>query len=164
MLSDEELSLNGNDKLRDYFSKQVKNVLSDVQTSTARFSAEGDQDTIKEAYKILAQPKQFIPSSKILADSLFKAMGTDARIKPASLAVCLYTAENYPEKRFLALIKIDPTEVFVERVKTIKDKTVVTFDEISDVLPTAREKLQKAALVSPKGLAESLDFCCLIDR
>jgi hypothetical protein len=163
VLSDEELTLAGNDKLRDYFSKQVKNVLGDVQTGTVRFSAEGEQGAIKEAYKIIGQPKQFVPSSQELAKSLFTAMGTDARIKPASLAVCLYKAENYSQTKFLALIKIDPTEVFVERVKTVKEKTVVTFEEIPDVLPTAREKLQKAALISPKGMDEDLDLL-LLDR
>ncbi len=90
-------------------------------------------------------------------------MGTDARIKPASLAVCLYTATNYPSTEFLALIKIDPTEVLVERVEIDNDKTVVTFDVLSDVLPTAREKLQKAALISPKGMDKTLDLL-LLDR
>jgi hypothetical protein len=150
--SDAELDLDKNRKLRDYFSKQVKNVLKDIQTTTAFFSSKDSQATSKETYKIINQPKHFIPSSQQLAQLLFDAMGTDARIKPASLAVCLYTAENYPKTKFLALIKIDPTEVWVEKVKTDEDRTVVTFEEIPDALPTADEKLQKAALVQPKGL------------
>ena len=161
--SDVELDLDKNGKLRDYFSKQVKNVLKDIQTTTAFFSSENSQATSKESYKIINQPKHFIASSQQLAQLLFDAMGTDARIKPASLAVCLYTADNYPKTKFLALIKIDPTEVWVEKVNTEEDRTVVTFDEIPDALPTAGEKLQKAALVQPKGMDTTLDLL-LLDR
>lgn len=159
--SDAELDLNQNTKLAEYFSKQVRNVINDVQTTTAFFSEQGVQTATKETYKIIDQPKQFIPASQQLAQLLFDAMGTDARIKPASLAVCLYNAENYPDKTFLALIKIDPTEVWVEKVDTNKNRTVVTFEEIPDALPTAREKLQKAALVQPKGMDGSLDLLLL---
>jgi hypothetical protein len=163
--SEAELPLDANVKLRNYFSDQVNNALSDGQTSSARFSTEGDQSAVAETQKILGNGKDFIPSSLELARLLMKAMGKDARIKPAtaSLAVCLYTATNYPGINFLALIKIDPTEALVERVATEKGKRIVTFDILSDVMPTKEVKLRKAALVSPKGKMANLDLL-LLDR
>jgi 37-kD nucleoid-associated bacterial protein len=161
--SDAEVPLSDNGKLRDYFSKQVKNALDDIQTSSARFSGDGDQAASAEVYRILTQPKSFIPSSKTLAKLLFNAMGTDARIKPASLAICVYTASNYPSTNFLALIKIDPTEALIEKVETHDSETLVTFDVLSDVMPTAREKLQKAAIIPPKGTDKTFDLL-LLDR
>lgn len=160
--SELELELEANPKLRDYFSNQVKNALGDNQTGSAKFSKDGDQLAIQNCYRILEDGKLFIPSSQELARLLFTAMGTDERIKPASLAVCLYTASNYSTK-FLALIKIDPTEALVERIETRNGKLVVTFDVRTDVMPTAREKLQKAALIPPKGTVRNLDLL-LLDR
>ncbi len=90
-------------------------------------------------------------------------MGHDARIKPASLAVCLYSASNYSEKNFLALVKIDPTEALIEKVETQDGKRVVNFEVRNDVMPTAREKLQKAALIPPKGMDPTFDLL-LLDR
>ncbi len=161
--SEAELTLDGNDKLRSYFTDQVKNALSDSQTGSARFSSDGDRSAIRESYKILDGPRYFVPSSQELATLLFAAMGTDARIKPASLAVCLYSASNYSGSRFLGLIKIDPTEALIEKVETQNGKRIVNFEVRSDVMPTAREKLQKAALIPPKGMDPTFDLL-LLDR
>jgi hypothetical protein len=161
--SAEELDLAGNQKLRDYFSDQVRNALSDGQTRSAKLSPAGDQSAIQESYKILTDPKHFIPSSQELARLLFVAMGTDARIKPASLAVCVYSASNYSSSSFLALIKIDPTEALIEKVETQKGKQVVTFEVLNDVMPTKEVKLRKAALIPPKGTVKNLDLL-LLDR
>lgn len=161
--SDEELALNGDGKLRAYFSDQVKNALNDSQTGSARLSRDGNPEAAVEAYKILTDPNSFISSSQQLARLLLAAMGTDARIKAASLAVCLYTASNYPSTEFLALIKIDPTEALIEKVETRSGKQIVSFEVRSDVMPTAREKLQKAALIPRKGTVKGLDLL-LLDR
>lgn len=160
--SEAELTLDGNEKLRSYFTDQVKNALTDTQTGSAKFSSDGEQAAIRESYKILSGPRYFVPSSQELATLLFTAMGTDARIKPASLAVCLYSASNYP-MRFLGLIKIDPTEALIEKVETQNGKKIVNFEVRSDVMPTAREKLQKAALIKPKDTDSTFDLL-LLDR
>lgn len=163
--SEVELDLNANAKLRDYFSDQVRNALSDNQTSSARFSAHGSQAAMTETNKMLADKKNLIPSSQELARLLMTAMGTDARIKPetSNLACCVYTASNYPAAKFLALIKIDPTEALVEKVTTQKGKQIVTFDVVADVMPTKDVKLRKAALVPQTGTVKDLDLL-LLDR
>ncbi len=76
VLSEAELALKDNNKLRDYFSDQVKNALGDTQTGSARFSSDGDQSTIRESYKILGSGRYFVPSSQQLATLLFAAMGS----------------------------------------------------------------------------------------
>lgn len=161
--SDAELDLKGNQKLREYFNDQVKNALKDGQTGSARFSPDGDQAAITACYRILEDGKRFIPSSKHLAQLFLDAMGKDERIKPESscLAVCLYTASNYPSTNFLALIKIDPGEALIEKVETRDGKRIVTFRVQPDVLPTKEVKLRKAALVSPQGKIEDFDLLLL---
>jgi hypothetical protein len=77
--------------------------------------------------------------------------------------VCLYTASNYPSAKFLALIKLDPGNALVQRIGTQEGKQVVTFEVRENVLPTAREKLQKAALVPPVGMYDRFDLL-LLDR
>lgn len=163
--SEVELDLTANAKLRDYFTDQVRNALSDNQTSSARFSANGSQAAITETYKILAGQKDLILSSQELARLLMTAMGTDARIKPdtSNLACCVYTASNYPGANFLALIKIDPNEALVEKVTNQKGKQIITFDVVPDVMPTKDVKLRKAALIPQKGTVKDLDLL-LLDR
>lgn len=162
-LSEEELILDANKALQDYFSSQVKNALDDAQTGSAFFSSDGDQSSIRECLRILADGDQLIPSSQALARLLFAAMGTDDRIVPGSLAVCLYTASNYPAKTFLALIKLDPTKALVQKVGKHDGKRVVNFDVRSDVMPTTREKLHKAALMAPAGVNKNFDLL-ILDR
>jgi hypothetical protein len=163
--SEVELDLNASPKLRDYFSDQVKNALGDSQTSSARFSPDGNQTAKGEISKILTNGNDFIPSSLELARLLMNSMGTDARIKPevSNVAICIYIASNYAGSNFLALIKIDPNEALVEKVVTVNGKKLVTFDVLSDVMPTKEVKLRKAALIPPKEKVKDLDLL-LLDR
>ena len=164
-LSDDELALAANPKLRDYFSDQVANALNDGQASSARFNKNGDQAAFTEIQKILNHKKDFIGSSRTLAQLLMQAMGRDARIKPedTNIAICLFNASNYKGANFLAVIKIDPHEALVEKVVMQKGKQVVTFEVLSDVMPTKEMKLRKAALIPPVGTVKDLDLL-LLDR
>lgn len=158
--SEAELPLGSNQELREYFDDQVKNAIDDEQTASARFSTNGNQSTSSEIYKILQDPQHFVTSSKVLAALLMKSMGTDGRIKPASatIAVCMYTGGNSKGAKSLALIKLDPSNGFAERVVTIKGKQVVTFEPVKDVMPTKEVKLRKAALIPPKGAIPKIDL------
>jgi hypothetical protein len=169
-LSDDELVFDGNEPLRKYFSDQVSKALKDAQTGAARFSPDGEQGAIEECRRILDDDKQLVPSSKILAQRLFTAMSGDKqtqpgdrRILPGSLAVCLWTATNYPETNFLALIKLDPMKVFVQKVEPRNGKKVVSYEERGNVMPTKSEKLQKAAIIPPVGTSKNFDLL-LLDR
>jgi hypothetical protein len=162
ILSELELDLNGNNALKEYFSSQVENALGDPQTGSALFSEEGDQAAQEACFHILEE-ESFILSSQELARLLWAAMGKDQRIVPGSLAVMLYTASNYPDITFLALIKLDPGRALVQRVATQGGKQVVTFDVRGDVLPTTHEKLHKAALIPPRGFSAEFHLL-LLDR
>lgn len=163
--SEIELALDraGAQPLRDYFTDQVNNALKDGQTGSAKFAAAGDQSTKDELFRILADQKQFVPSSQKLARSLLVAMGNDGRITPGNIVVCIFSASNYANKQFLALFKIDPTRALIEKIEKQNGKQVITFEVRSDVMPTAREKLHKAALIPPAGMDKKFDLL-LLDR
>jgi len=161
VLSEADLDLQGNGPLRDYFGGQVANALADGRTHPARFNPEGSQAAKDECLRILKRPSSLVASSQKLAHLLFEAMGTDQRITPGSLAVCVYRAKNYPNARFLALIKLDPGEVLRQKITHVEGKKVVTFEVEPNVMPSTRERLQKAALIAPEGLNESFDLLLL---
>jgi hypothetical protein len=151
VLSEADLDLQGNGPLRDYFGGQVANALGDGRTHPARFNAEESQAAKDECLRILKRPSSLVASSQKLAHLLFDAMGTDQRITPGSLAVCVYRAKNYPNARFLALIKLDPGEVLRQKITHVDGKKVVTFEVEPNVMPSTRKRLQKAAPIAPEG-------------
>jgi hypothetical protein len=162
-LSAAELPLAESRPLGEYFSSQVVNALHDAQTVSALFSTDAEPTASRQCFRILKDGDSFIPASQELARLLFAAMGTDRRIAPGSLAVCTYIADNYPGIDFLALIKIDPSRALVQKVGRRDGKRIVSFDVNDLVMPTAREKLQKAALIPPPGKDKSFDLL-LLDR
>jgi len=163
VLSEAELSLQSGSEFQKYLDDQVKNALGDSGTSAAKFVPEGDGTTASLCHGILRDTEQLLDSSQKLAQCLFNAMRTDRRITPGSLVVCLYTASNYKAK-FLALIKIDPSDVLVQKVeKDRRGRRIVSFDIRGDAMPTARERLQKAALIQPKRRGADYDLL-LLDR
>ena len=165
VLSEAEIPLDAHQKLQEYFRDQITNVLHDPPTCAAKFTPGSAHGTSTYCYQILASPTDgacFIDSSQRLAQQLFLVM--DKRITPGSLAVCIYDATNYPGLHFLALLKIDPSETFVQRIgQDSAGKRIVSFDLRDDVIPTTREKLHKAALLKPKDVQESYDLL-LLDR
>lgn len=167
VLSEAELALDANQKLQEYFRDQIINVLQDAPTSAAKFTSANGHETVSHCYQILASPTNatcFIDSSQHLAQQLFQAMGTDGRIAPGSLAVCVYDAKNYPNLHFLALMKIDPSEMFVQHIsRDTLGHRIVNLEPRDDVMPTARERLQKAALLRPKDAQVGYDLL-LLDR
>jgi hypothetical protein len=146
VLSQTDLDLANHAKLLGYFEAQIRNALSDPLAGAASFS-EGAPGAGKPCEALLASPGQFVPLSQQLAQLLFQAMKKDRRISVGSLAVCSYSGSLYPGETFLALLKIDPSEMLVQRIQPLPQGVLVTFDVVGNVMPTARERLQKAALV-----------------
>lgn len=157
--SEVDLDLGANEPLREYFSGQVRNALSD-DTTAAIFARTGPQEAKEACLRILDDPDSLVEASQALARLLHSAMGTDRRIAPGSLAVCVYTVAE--DARSLALIKLDPGRALVQKVVKEKGKRLVSFDVRGDVMPTANERLHKAALVPPAG-SERYDLL-LLDR
>lgn len=162
VLSEVELPLGRDLTLRQYFEKQITYVLHDSPATAAKFSPQGDQSVATWCGHLISNPRHFVPSSQKLSQRLFDVMSGDKRISPGSLVICLYSAENYSDARFLALIKIDPTEAFVERIREDeRGHRYVGYDVRGDVLPTAIEQLHKAALVRSRSDGAEYDLLLL---
>jgi hypothetical protein len=156
--SNAELPLAANERVRNYFSGRVAKALADDTTGSARFVSDGAH-AAKACYGLLGQDPPFVDLSQQLAQLLMEAMGTNKNISPGDLAVCLYTAENYPSKTFLALIKLDPGTALLQKA----EPGMVTLEVLENVLPTEGEQLQKAALVPLAGTYDEFDLL-LLDR
>jgi hypothetical protein len=149
MLSGVELELGKEPQLREYFANEVEYALSASAAGGAHFLEES-QAAI-HCRNILANRGELVAASQRLAELLVGAIGSDQRISPgriANLAICLFSAEKPADRTFLALIKIDPSPMLRQRIRRQVGKEVsVSFEVVPDVMPTDRDKLQKAALV-----------------
>ncbi|HVT58561.1 MAG TPA: nucleoid-associated protein [Thermoanaerobaculia bacterium] len=150
VLSQVELELTNHAKLVAYFEAQVRNALGDPAAGAADFKPEGTGAS-ELCAAVLDNPARFVELSQNLARLLFQAMGKDQRISVGSLAACLYTGSEYPGESCLGLLKIDPSEMLAQRVLPLAQGQQVTLDVVENVMPTARERLQKAALVRQHG-------------
>lgn len=148
--SDIALNLTANPVLREYFTGQIQNAVDDEDTNPAKFATTGSQAAKNACNAILAGPSSFVTASQDLARLLYAAMQTHGRIAPGSLAVCTYTKGDAGATH-LALMKLDPGSALVQKIESVKGKTLVTFDVQGDVMPSAREKIHKAALLPPPG-------------
>lgn len=146
VLSDYPLAV-GKRPLREYFEGQVGNVLSDPQAVAARFSAAGNP-VADHCRQILTKRRTFTPRSQRLAEALFDAIAGNRSIAPGNFVVCAYRAESYPGVDFLALLKIDLTEVLIQEIETdAEGRHSVTYSVHENALPTLGRKLQKAVVV-----------------
>src|SRR5436853_334717 len=99
--SDAELVLTGeNEPVRAYFAGQIGNVLRD-QMGSARFARGKNRAAMDACFTLLRADPPFVAASQELARLLMTAMGTSQSIRSGDLAVCLYTASNYPATTFL---------------------------------------------------------------
>jgi len=164
ILSQREISLSSNPKLKDYFITHISNVLQDSAAKAARFTSVNGGTVAEICEKLLNKSLGFVEGSNILGRKLYEIMGKDKRISPGDLIVCLYKANKQSyESNYLALLKIDPSDVF--RHRTYNDdqgNTCIDFEIEKDVMPTTREKIQKSACIQA---LETRDYdMMLLDR
>jgi hypothetical protein len=162
VLSGAPVDLKGDRRLTDYFTKLIENVIGDPEAAEAVF-LDANAGVAPACREILRHPATFVERSGDLARSLWDATGTDRRISPGSLIVCRFRAASLPRMPLLALFKIDPTDVLVQTVLEVKGRQVVTLKVAENALPTARERLQKAALIAVPGSVRLGDVL-LLDR
>ncbi|MCI0337404.1 MAG: nucleoid-associated protein [Acidobacteria bacterium] len=162
-LSDAELSIKEEPRFREYINGRVESALRDSATCSAKFIDSHSHLTAKHCYQILQKKSLFAQASRELAQLLFAAMNTHHKISPGSLIVCLCSASNYTNA-FLALVKVDYSDML--KLKEEKDSSgnqIIRLEISKDVLPSERERLQKAAIVHSRQPDAPYDLL-LLDR
>ncbi|HPY73433.1 MAG TPA: nucleoid-associated protein [Rectinema sp.] len=155
-----------NRALFDYFTTHIQKSLQDTATKAARFTHIDEQNVSGISKGLLKENLDFITGSQELARQLFKIIKNDGRISACDLAVCFYNAKNqWNTTKNLALMKIDPSEVFLhKKQEDSQGKTYITFEIKSDVLPTTRENLQKCVFIRPLDPRPTEYDMMLLDR
>lgn len=156
ILSDEPMNLALNEPAYDFISVHIRNVLSDENLWTAKFTDLASDRPAMITKKLIKSPDQLILESKTLAKILFNILERDRRTSVCDLAVCLFTAENYPDKTFIALLKLDPSAVFHNNVIEIDGKQVVEL--VIENLAFTTERLQKAAIIQEFSAENEYDL------
>lgn len=115
--------------------------------------------------KIYQDRLDLVEGSRKLAQQLYDIIAKDKRINACDLAVCIYRAEKQNcVARYLALLNIEPSEVF--RHKKMRDPQghlYVNFEIETEVMPTTGEKLQKCAFIQQLEPRPDYDMM-LLDR
>lgn len=156
-----------NQRLIDYFAKHIKNSLQDSATKAARFKTEtfnnGEVPQICRA--VLHDGLDLVLGSQKVAECLKKIINKDKRIALGNLVMCTYQAANYGEQKFIALMKIDPSDVFHQKIETDEqNQKYVSFEIEKDIMPTTKEKLQKCAFIKSLAPRDKDYDMMLLDR
>jgi len=128
VLSECPIPLEDNQQLIDYFVDHVKNSLSNSTAKAASFEAV-DQNLVSGICDdLLKGNTTLVDGSVRLAEKLYDIIAEDRRINPCDLAVCFYRVKNNEDTeesenvedhtRYLALLNIEPSEVFRHTPKT----------------------------------------------
>ncbi len=136
------------ERIFNYFKAHIENSLRDPQARTARFTdfqnpravvCRGLQDGSIE----------LVEGSQRLAKDLHAILRRDERLATGDLALCRFRGkEGDEEKRYLALMKLDPATAFRQkRRRGPQGEPYITFEIEKEIMPTERERLQKCAFV-----------------
>ncbi len=165
VLSECVIPLEGNQRLVDYFVGHIENSLKDSTTKAASFVTIDDKIVSGICKALLQDRLDLVEGSRKLAQQLYDIISKDKRINSCDLAVCFYRAENQNGvSRYLALLNIEPSEVFHHtQARDSQNRLYVNYEIETEVMPTTREKLQKCAFI--QQLEPRLDYdMMLLDR
>jgi hypothetical protein len=147
VLSDVVLPLAGNQELMDYFTRHIQGALSETTTNAARFRNINPAQPSGICQALISGQINLVSGSQRLAQALHRILENDQRISSADLGVCFYQAENYPGMLFLAILKIDPSQVFRHVVHQVNGHQYISFEAESRAF--TNERLQKSAFIQP---------------
>jgi hypothetical protein len=148
VLSDVCLPLENDVNLTNYFVRHVQGSLKETSTKAARFRSITPDHASGYCDSLLRGEIGLVEGSRQLALALYQILQVDRRISPADLGICFYSADNYPDIRFLGLLKIDPSQVFRHTIRQdARGNRYVSFE----IEPNAftNERLQKCAFIQP---------------
>ena len=151
-ISGRELPLDDSPKLAEFLAGHIRNGLKDSQTRAAKWPPQATSAEVPATCQALLEGRlDLIAASQRLATALHAAIGDDHRIARGALAVAIYrdaAVSDLSAEHFVALVKLDPSDVFRPQWHTDQDGTsYLSVSELPDALPTLRERLQKCAFV-----------------
>jgi len=165
VLSECTIPLEGDQRIVDYFVTHIQNSLKNPTAKAARFVVIDDEIVSGVCKALLEDRLDLVEGSRRLAQGLYEIIAEDRRINACDLAVCLYRAENqHSESRYLALLSIEPSEVFRHKKEhDPQGNLYVNYEIETEIMPTTREKLQKCAFI--QGLEPRPDYdMMMLDR
>jgi hypothetical protein len=155
-LSSAEIELDA--PVRDFLSAHVIQGVRDNTALAGNFKVVGAGRAEGLCRQIIASGSDFVGRSgalaKLLYDASSKESGTDARVSDGTLVVarCSATDEESENVPFVALLKLDPNDAFrADDGIDTRGRPVVRLVAQPNILPTPRERLQKAAFVRAAG-------------
>lgn len=165
VLSERCIPLTGAEKLIEYFTGYIQNSLQDTVIQAAQFSTQNGGLVAPICRAVLNGNTDLVDGSRTLAEHLYPIIKKDQRISSGNLAACIYQTENFSGAKFLALLKIDPSDVLRQKLETdSQGKQYVSFQTETNVMPTTRETLQKCAFIKPLQLNHLNYDMMLLDR
>ena len=146
-----------------YFIGHINNSLKEPKATAARFIAMDENITSGICKAILDGSKSLVEGSQLLAKKLYNITKDDKRITLGDLAMAFYKADNRPEvPRYLAILKIDPSEVYHHKTKKDSEgKRYISLEIDGTAMPTTRERLQKCAFIQPLDPRPEYDMIVL---
>lgn len=144
--------------VKEFLVAHIAQGLSDSQALAGRFKVVGEVRAEGICRRILASGSDFVGRSAALAKLLYDASsnsaGTDARVSDGTLVVARCSASDGAQQNvpFVALLKLDPNDAFrADDGTDARGRPVVKLVAQPNILPTPRERLQKAAFVRAAG-------------
>ena len=139
VLSQAPLPLQAHPELNDYFGRHILNTLHDSAARAARFRNINPEQASGACRELLREETTLVEGSQRLAKELYALMERDGRITGGDLIVCLFTSDAYPYTRFLAILKVDPAQIFSHSVKEDrKGNTYVSFEPLKAAFTNER--------------------------
>jgi nucleoid-associated protein YejK len=163
-LSEVPLPLDANPRVAEFFIQHIRKGLHSAEAKAAHFEASGGEAPCGWCPAILRGDLDLVTGSQRLAERLHGIIENDKRVSECALVLCIYYDAGEPGARYLALLKVDPTEVIrtVEEVDE-QGRHFLNIQLETGVLPTARENLQKCAFLQAPDAPAEYDML-LLDR
>lgn len=148
-LSERSIPLDDKQHLVEYFNSHIEHSLHYSKATAARFKAIDKNIASGICKAVINGSMNFVQGSQLLAKILYDIKKDDKRIAPGDLAIAFFKAGNKPEvPRYLAILKIDPSKVYRNKIKHDSEgKRYISLEIDGTAMPTTRERLQKCAFI-----------------
>jgi hypothetical protein len=161
--SERPITLSDNAKLHNFFTNHISTCLAAPSAKASRFRNMNPKLPSGLCEAMLQGETDLVTGAQELSGQLYDILANDRRISPGDLAICFYRASNYPDQRFLAMLKINPSEVFQHRIRDVNNARYIDFMPATQPMFAKKETLQKAVFIKQRTEDSYYDML-LIDR